>query len=163
MNFEKDLQLERLHRENESLKAEKKNFVGAKPEAKFSDFSNEFEPDTLKKLRSLRNDPSSDRTFIRMVLESLYPNAVSVENKSLFGCPSKTVRTKSGEMKVTTEKLPLTPEKVDVLHKIYSERMKAAELGEAEYIQRTNRTYVNQLIATGLSNYTRSKNNVILK
>lgn len=161
MNFEKDLQLKRLHLEIESLKkgGHEENLVGAKAlnGAKFSDFSNVFDSDTLKKLRSTPNDSSSDRTFIRTVLESLYPNAESVKNKSLFGCPSKTVRTKLGEVKATTEKLPLTPEKVDVLHKIYSERMKAAELSETEHILRTNRTYINQLIATGISNYTRSK------
>lgn len=124
---------------------------------KFAKFSMDFNSCVLKTLRSMQNDSGSDRKFIRIALESFYPGELllQLKQKSLFGCNSKNVVTKSGIVKETAEKQPLTPKKVKVLRSLYSERIAAAELNEFEMALRMRKTYFNQLIATALSNLQR--------
>lgn len=164
MNFNKDLKIARLQREIQSLKDDciVAEFVGTSIENdanenggnKFAKFSDKLSPSELKTLRNIENDSSSDRPFIRTVLLFLYPHESlqQLQQKSLFGCDPKKFLTKSGVVKRTTRKLPLTPEKVGIMKKLFSERIAAANLTECELVLRTKPSYFNQLVATALSN-----------
>lgn len=121
----------------------------------FAKFSMHFNSGELKTLRSITNDSSSDRKFIRIALESLYKDGVPLQQKSLFGCKSKRILTKSGAVIETTEKEPLTPKKVKILSDLHSERIAEAKVSESEMALRLKSTYFNQLIATALSNIQR--------
>lgn len=154
------MKIARLEREVELLKTSDHNAILGMPKEKFSKFSKQFDTGTLKTLRTMPNDSQYDRSFIRTALEFLYLEKLHLQNKSLFGGKPKTVITKSGIAKVFTEKMPLTPEKVDLLSDIYYERITSANLSESELTHRTKASYRNQLIATGLSNIQR-KNTTI--
>lgn len=149
------MKIARLEREIELLKAGDHRAVLGMPKENFWKFSKQFDAGTLKTLRTMPNDFKYDRSFIRTALEFLYPDKLHLQNKSLFGGTPKTVITKSGTVKVFTEKMPLTPEKVDLLSEIHYERITSADLSELELSHRTKASYRNQLIATGLSNIQR--------
>lgn len=155
------MKIARLEQENKLLKENSDagtNIVANEMrDIKFANFSMDFKSCVLKTLRSMQNDSGTDRKFIRVALESFYPGELllQLKQKSLFGCKPKKIVTKTGIIKETTEKIPLTPKKVKVLRNLFSERIAAAELNDFEMSLRMRTTYFNQLIATALSNLQR--------
>lgn len=163
LNFEKDLEIARLKKEIESLKKNGSDQPIATEiqtnEVQFATFSSIFSSCELKTLRSINGDSKADRPFIRHVLMFLYQefSMLQLQQKSLFGCKPKSVVTKTGIVKETIEKTPLTPSKVKIIRELYTERITAADVSESEKTLRLKDSHFNQLIATALSNLQRDK------
>lgn len=157
LNFEKDLKISRLEQQIKLLTENNATSNSAYEvcDNRYAKFSMDFTAGELRTLRSMSYNSESDRKFTRTALEFLYRSDPSIRHKSLFGCNAKRKISKTGTVKETSAKMPLSPEKVQILRDLHSERITAARLNESELTLRMNTTYVNQLIATGLSNMQR--------
>lgn len=157
LNFEKDLRIARLEQQIKLLTGNDATSNSAYEvcDNRYAKFSTDFTEGELRTLRSMSYDSDSDRKFTRTTLEYLYRGDPSIRHKSLFGCNAKRKTMKTGIVKETSAKMPLSPKKVHILRDLHSERLTAAKLTESELTLRMNTTYVNQLIATGLSNVQR--------
>lgn len=109
-------------------------------------FSDSFTIDQLSKLRLIGKTKSEDSTFVLFIVNCLYEGRHDVlQTKSLTG------RTKAGQKKDI-----MTPEKVNVIEKIFAERLHNIAKNEEE--KTTRKKNLNRLIKYAQSNISRKVN-----
>lgn len=112
----------------------------------FIDFVDNFSIDQLSDLRLIGPTKSEDSTFVLFVVNCLYEGRHNVlQKKSLTG------RSKPGQQKEIT-----TPEKVNVIEKIFSERLNSIAKDDKE--KNTRKSSLNRLIKYAQSNISRKVN-----
>lgn len=93
----------------------------------FSEFSTDFSAEDLAVLRSIGSAKREDSTFVATSMKCLYKDDLSIlEQKTLTGRSSKTDRIV----------YPVTPKKVEILSKMFDERINSITHDEIEKISR---------------------------
>lgn len=100
--------------------------------------------ENMKLLNFIQPGKTHDATFVRKLLCMLYEDKASeLEHRTLSG------RARDSK--------PITPEKVDIIHNLMSQRIEIHCADPEEKIARSSESNVNKLIATALGNLKRRK------
>lgn len=123
MNLSKDLQIERLSKQLNSVSLNSKSFNPN--ESLFSAFSGIFAKDQLKELRSISSGKRRDSTFVLRCMRFMYPDANALNNISVTGKKFKgLVKNKMSE------------DNVKIITKMLNERLVSEESDEVFILQR---------------------------
>lgn len=134
VNFQKDLKIVQLSKENEN---------SARDPLIFKSFEHIFDVSELLTLRSIPYSKERDSSFILQTLQYLYKNDLSLLNL-------RTASVKKGDKK------PISPEKKGIIQKIFNERIKSLNLNGHDFGVRESK--INEHIISSIHNIRKSLN-----
>lgn len=112
-----------------------------------------FSKEELRTLKGLPLDKRNDSTFILQCLKFAYKSDLSILcNKSLMGTYATILVSSEGEDVEIAGKDPLTPEKVNKIKQLFTERLSSCDINAVQYGERIKESKVNHLLGTGLVN-----------
>lgn len=112
---------------------------------RFSQFSNDFTDEMLAKLREINLTYHDDSKFVSSVMKFMYENRLScLKSKSVTGRTTKKDNNKE----------KLTPEKMNILEKIYTERIDESTINDFE--RKTRKQKLNKFVKDAIFNISKS-------
>lgn len=145
VSLTKDIQIENLSKKLESASLNSK--VIEKDEQLFSEFSDDFYPEQLKDLRSVKSGLSRDSTFVLKCMRFLYPNPAVLNNVSLTGKLYKNQR-----------KEKMCAKNVDIIRRMLQKRISSEGVEAPVILQRMRR--MNKLVRDAITKITTGHKNL---
>lgn len=137
-------ELKKFVNEKEKTNSDINNGIDSNDKIRFSDFSNLFTASQLLNLRDIVSTKRGDSTFIATTIRMLYDGKLDcLQTKSVSG------RSTKGKLK---EKI--TPDKMDIIQRIYCERINVVSKDNTE--KEARKKQMNKLIKDALVNISRN-------
>lgn len=118
-----------------------------------------FTSSEIAVLQSMALDKKTDSTFVLKCLHFAYKNDLSaLLNKTLKGKPESMIISDDGDVAYMPAKDSLSPKKIKLIRELFMERINKCKLKPTENSERIKDSYMNKLIASGITNVGKRKN-----
>lgn len=118
---------------------DKEDILPPEPEIMYIYITDYLSEENICELNSIEGSKKHDATFIRKLIDFMYENKVVLNYRSVSG------RSRNGEMKN-----PITPEKIRIIHNLFTKRITDTDLNTEEIVSRINENNINRLISVAI-------------